>query len=443
MKRAAVYIRVSSEEQAREGFSIPEQKYRLIEYCQQNNYDIVGIYADEGVSASKDPRKRTEFQRMIADVKNGHIDIICFVKLDRWFRNVKHYYLTQDILDKHGVTWECSDEDYDPNTRSGKLNLNIKLAIGEDEAANASERVKFVFNGKVRNGQAVTGTQPKGYIIAEDKTIIKDPDSEEEIEEMFRHYFTCLNAYNTYLYIRDNYDASLQYETIRRRIKNPAYTGIYRDNPNYRPAYITQEQHLTILQNYEKKTRRPQGRKTYLFNGLLKCPKCGRTLVSCTLNKTTPGYRCRLHNSKLGCDFSVTVQERYIEPFLLLDIIKYMHEYNIQQLSAKKKEKKEIDPTIYESRLKRLNDIYIMGNISDAEYQIKSAELKLKISELKTPKQEKNTIPQAIKTLLLDEDFTTLYEELKPAERRVLWQSIVKEIIVNDEGKITKVKYIL
>lgn len=444
MKRAAIYIRVSTEDQAKAGFSLPEQKHRLFEYCKANNYEVVGVYADEGVSASKDPRRRTDFQRMLADVKAGHIDVICFIKLDRWFRNVKHYYLTQDILDKHGVTWECSDEDYDPETRSGKLNLNIKLAIGEDEAANASERVKFVFTGKVRTGQAITGMQPKGYVIADDKTIVKDPESEEEIEEMFRFYFSCLNAYQTFVYIRDNYDATVNYECIRRRIKNPAYTGEYKGNPNYRPAYITMEQHLFILQNYAKKTRRAQGCRTYIFNGLISCPECGRLLVSCTLNKTTPGYRCRLHNNKLGCGFVPTVQERYIEPFLLDDLAQYLKEYNVSShVSEKKKDKKEIDPTIYESRLKRLNDIYIMGNMSDDDYQIKSTELKLKIAELKAPKEQKVIIPQEVQEMLSNSEFSALYEGLEAKERRTFWQSIIKEIIVDDAGKITRVNYIL
>ncbi len=172
----ALYIRVSSDEQARHGLSVSEQRTTLLNYAEENNYTVVDVYADEGVSASKQPHRRHEFQRMIRDCENGLIEKIVFLKLDRWFRSVRDYYRTQDILDECNVTWECVTEDYDTATRAGKLNLNIRLAIAEDEAANASERVKFIFNGKLNRNEAITGMQPFGYKI-EDKKIVKEINS--------------------------------------------------------------------------------------------------------------------------------------------------------------------------------------------------------------------------------------------------------------------------
>ena len=155
----ALYIRVSSDEQARHGLSLPEQRATLLNYAKENKYTVVDIYADEGFTASKQPHRRKEFQRMLRDCRAGLIEKIVFLKLDRWFRSVRDYYRTQDVLDECNVTWECVLEDYDTTTRAGKLNLNIRLAIAEDEAANASERVKFVFNGKVSRKEAITGMQ--------------------------------------------------------------------------------------------------------------------------------------------------------------------------------------------------------------------------------------------------------------------------------------------
>lgn len=123
--RCALYIRVSSDEQKRNGFSLPEQRHALMQYAKEKGYTIVDLYADEGVSSSKNPQRRHEFQRMLSDVKKGKIDIIVFLKLDRWYRNVGDYYLTQAILDQYGVKWECVVEKYDTTTRTGKLGLNI------------------------------------------------------------------------------------------------------------------------------------------------------------------------------------------------------------------------------------------------------------------------------------------------------------------------------
>ena len=83
-RRAALYIRVSTEEQARKGYSLPAQKEDLEEYARKNGYAIAGYYIDEGKSARKKYTKRKEFMRMLEDVRAGKIDVILFIKLDRW-----------------------------------------------------------------------------------------------------------------------------------------------------------------------------------------------------------------------------------------------------------------------------------------------------------------------------------------------------------------------
>ena len=70
-KRAALYIRVSSDEQARHGLSLGEQKADLLRYAKEHNYVVVDIYADEGATARKDIKKRKEFQRLLADIAAG------------------------------------------------------------------------------------------------------------------------------------------------------------------------------------------------------------------------------------------------------------------------------------------------------------------------------------------------------------------------------------
>ena len=86
--RVALYIRVSTDEQVREGYSLEAQKAHLLEYAKKNGYSVVGLYADEGITARKSYKKRKEFMRLISDVEAGKIDLILFIKLDRWFRSV-------------------------------------------------------------------------------------------------------------------------------------------------------------------------------------------------------------------------------------------------------------------------------------------------------------------------------------------------------------------
>ena len=101
IKRAALYARVSTEEQAMHGVSLDAQKERLTQYAKENELSIVDLYVDEGISARKRYTARPAFMRMLEDVKSGRIDIIIFIKLDRWFRNVADYYEVQAILDRY------------------------------------------------------------------------------------------------------------------------------------------------------------------------------------------------------------------------------------------------------------------------------------------------------------------------------------------------------
>ena len=121
VRRAALYIRVSTEEQAKKGYSLPAQKEDLESYAKKNGYAIVGYYIDEGKSARKKYTNRKEFMRMIEDVKADKIDVILFIKLDRWFRSVADYYKIQEILDAHGVAWKTTQEHYDTETTNGRL----------------------------------------------------------------------------------------------------------------------------------------------------------------------------------------------------------------------------------------------------------------------------------------------------------------------------------
>ena len=123
MKRAALYIRVSTDEQARHGLSLGEQRADLERYANAHHYTIVGIYADEGSTARKALSRRKELQRLLDDVRDDKIDIILFKCLDRWFRNIRDYYKVQDILDAHHVDWEGTQERYNTTTTNGRLML--------------------------------------------------------------------------------------------------------------------------------------------------------------------------------------------------------------------------------------------------------------------------------------------------------------------------------
>ena len=176
MKRVFLYIRVSTEEQAIHGLSIEAQTAALEEWARANRHKVVGIYIDAGISARKPASKRPELQRLLDDVRAGAGELIVFTKLDRWFRNIAEYYKVQEVLEKNHVDWKTIHEDYDTTTASGRLKINIMLSVAQDEADRTGERIKAVFENKIKKGEVISGKVPLGYKI-EGKKLVPDPET--------------------------------------------------------------------------------------------------------------------------------------------------------------------------------------------------------------------------------------------------------------------------
>lgn len=130
MIKAALYLRVSSERQSKEGDSIPAQREALRKYAKEREYIIAGEYIDDGVSGTK--ADRDELMRLLEDVKSGKVNLILVTKLDRLYRNIKHYLNMMDVLDKHGVGWTAIQEPiYDTTTPQGRLIVNQMMSIAQ------------------------------------------------------------------------------------------------------------------------------------------------------------------------------------------------------------------------------------------------------------------------------------------------------------------------
>ncbi|MBE5981872.1 MAG: recombinase family protein [Paenibacillaceae bacterium] len=134
--RVAVYIRVSSDEQAERGDSIRDQKERGIKYIEEHkNMVLQDIYLDDGVSGQK--IDRDDFTRLMNHVKEGLVDLIIFTKLDRWFRSLRHYLNTQAVLEKYHAAWTAIDQPFfDTSTPYGRAFVAQSMTWAELEAQN-------------------------------------------------------------------------------------------------------------------------------------------------------------------------------------------------------------------------------------------------------------------------------------------------------------------
>ena len=452
--RAALYIRVSTEEQAMHGYSLQAQEDNLVQYATEHGYKIAGIYRDEGNSARKDITKRKVVLQLLEDVKADKLDLILFIKLDRWTRNVESYHRVQRILDAHNVSWQTTLEDYETLTANGRFKVNIMLSVNESESDRTSERIKFVFEGKrLRKEWCFTGGPgqwPYGYmpeVIDGVKRCVKNPETAAIVQDFWDYVVKYNSVRKAGMYCCEKYGITRHYRSWMVTARNELYTGTFHGVEDYCPAYVSREDWERIILGHDiiKKTQHPD--RVYLFTGLIRCPCCGNTLKATF--KTYPkdrsieynGYRC--NNARLRiCSFSHQLSEKKIEKQLLANIRNDLEQFVVQaeaEQNNRRRKPKAKDVVSLSEQLRRLNVIYMSGNISDEEYGTETKRLRNAIDQARAEEAEQR-VPnlQAIKDFL-NSDFLSTYDILGKEDQRRFWRSLIEEIYI-DGTTVTGIK---
>jgi len=430
--RAALYIRVSTEEQARHGLSLGDQRAALESYAKSHNMTVVGVYEDAGISARKPYKKRPALLRLLDDVEAKKIDIILFIKLDRWFRNVGNYYAVQEILERNKVVWQATNEDYETQTAAGRLKVNIMLSVAQDEADRTSERIKFVFDGKRARGEALTGDKPFGYII-EGKKYIKDPQTETAVNELFAKYAACGSISQTQDLIAEKYGIFLSYQAISKIIRSTAYYGKYFRADGMCPPYITKERYDKNQTLRKTIVRKCQQNRIYLFTGLMICGDCGGH-ISGRINQDQKNvsYNCQNHYCRRRpCGNAKSISEKKIEAFLMNSVENKLKSYKSNLMGMEESEEKENYQALIASkkaRLSRLKDLYLNELISLEEFKKDHAEICAAIAAMEEKQNAKKTPKLDKVEKILSGDWRNIYAELSREEKREFWRVIVKEI---------------
>lgn len=442
--RAGLFERVSTEEQARYGYSIQNQIEALEEHCEKNKFKIVDHYCDEGVSAGKPYTKRPEMKRLLDDVQAGKIDIILFTRLDRWFRNVQEYFKVQEILEANRVEWKAIWEDYDTTTSNGRMAITIFLAIAQNEREKTAERIKSVFESKRRRKEAFFGknSTPAGYIEEKDENgvtrLVKDPD----LQQAFEDFWDIAVKYESVTKAAKH--VTLEYGLTRSRQKwyelsrKEIYTGTYKGVQDYCPAYVSRENWLKLTSR--KNVKKAQNDRIYLFAGLVRCPMCGKKMSSKYCKTKLAGgvikeyfsYRCPDKEIKL-CSNKHAVAQLRMETWLLehLKSLAMLEIVKIEVAMKKPKVKPKTNIAALKEKLRRLDVSYMAGNRTDEEYLKEQKEIKdtIKKAEAEEPKNMANRDMSVLK-YVTDTDIITHYETLDDEDKRAFWRYIIKEIHV-------------
>ena len=185
-KLCGIYMRVSTEDQAREGFSLGEQEKTLKQLCDYKGYEVYKVYCDAGISA-KDMEHRPKFQEMLKDMKDGKINYIVAYKLDRVTRSVRDLEELISQLEKYNTYLVCDRDDVNTSTANGRFFVRMLTVLSQLEIEIVSERTKFGLNGAIKSGH-LPGKVALGFKKDGNKKTIIDPATAPIIKRVFDLY---------------------------------------------------------------------------------------------------------------------------------------------------------------------------------------------------------------------------------------------------------------
>ena len=449
MKKTAIYMRVSSDKQVQEGDSIAAQRSALIKYINDRpDLVLAGEYLDDGISGTK-YSQRDELQRLLDDVSSGKIELILFTKLDRWFRSVRHYTATQEILDRYNVPWTAIWEPiYDTTTPQGRLIVNQMMSIAQFEAENTGQRIRQVFAYKMSQKEYCSGQTPPGYRI-ENKHLVPNKDA-SNVREAFE------------IFARSGKLAEVQRLTtgmsgipscrvsIKKMLKNTIYIGTHPSGiEDFCEPIIPKELFFDVQRKLGMNIRCSQN-EVYLFSGLIRCAECGRSFGAST-NRRQRGngaleirhrYRCTLHYNyhPPRCENTKMIYESVMEKYLLGNLQELMHDA-VLDYDAKAAPARDRSARIsaIEKKMRRLKELFVNDLITIEEYKSDREDYERQIAELRAeqdidPDLEKASV-ESLKAIL-QMDINGIYQDLSPEERRRFWRGIIRSITFDKDRNI-------
>lgn len=316
--RAVIYVRVSTQEQAKEGFSIPAQIERLRAFCQSQGWDIVHEYIEDGKSA-KD-LDRPKMQQMLKDIKKGKIDVVLVYKLDRLTRSVLDLYELLKIFDQHNVAFRSATEVYDTSSAMGRLFLTLVAALAQWERENLAERVRFGIEQMVDEGKKPGGHSPYGYKFDKDFNCTIIEEEAKTVKMIFQLYcdgygYRSIAERLNNLNIKPRLALEWNPNSIRDILMNDMYIGTYRWGdkviPDNHPALISESLFVKAQKTMDSRGTDRKRIGKFPLTGLLRCGHCDENYMQGFYDKRDGKtyYRC------MNCN-RMTHDKRLLDPLV-------------------------------------------------------------------------------------------------------------------------------
>lgn len=366
-KKYALYVRVSTNIQFEEGYSVGAQTEKLEKYCSYQEIDKYDLYVDGGYSGSN--LNRPEMKRLIREIEEGMIECVVVVKLDRLSRSQKDtIYLLEDVFEANDVGFISLNENFDTTTPYGKAMVGILSVFAQYERENIRERTQMGMTERIKTGKW-RGTQPPfGYDYNPGDDVLVPNKDAETVRKIFELY---KEGYSTYALAKMfDMKGDKQVSDILSRV---TYIGKlkYKDDivDGLHEPLVDKKLFDEVQELRKTRTRATSHNSNYLLTGLMYCGICGakmryqkwsggKVIIYCYSKDKSKKHLVKnpdCTNQKLNA------QE--VEEAVVADMLKLSAEYQVvvcesEQQSKKGYEAMQQRKSVLEGKLKSLYNLY-------------------------------------------------------------------------------------
>ena len=452
MKQAALYCRVSKEEQV-EGYSLDAQKRAFRKLTVERGWDIYREYVEEGRSAhTDDVRKRPVFKQAIEDATAGRYDVLVVHKIDRFSRKLRITLEYFEKLGKAGVGFFSILEQVDYSTPQGKFMLVMQGGLAELYSDNLGQEVKKGLHERRAQGLYL-GLLPFGATKGEDGVPVRDLDTYPGLEMAFelaskgdsdRDVARTLNG-KGYRTTGNRGPRPFTKDTVRGILTNRFYLGELTDgnggwiNGRHEPfvdieSFEQAQQMIARRRSIPKTTKRSAN--TYSLTGLLRCVYCKGPMWIHQNTRGRARIYCRERSKGSGCDGRGTFLDVYET-----QVSAYLHRFAIPEdcqariLELYRQLEHDQDDTEreraqLEGRLARIKKLYEWGDKPEAEYLSESRQIKEELAQL-TPEDRRPDVLTHFELLLTD--VSLAWEEASQEQRNRLARQLFDAVWIKDD----------
>lgn len=466
--RVALYPRVSTLEQARDGYSINEQIERMKKYCEAHGWEVTKIYTDAGYSGGD--TERPGLQELIKDAENHRFDAVLVYKLDRLSRSQKDTLtLIEDVFLPNGVNFISMTENFDTSTPFGRAMLGILSVFAQLEREQIKERMEVGKIGRAKEGKwCGSPNVPIGYELDNDGELVINEYEAMQIQEMFRLFNMRISQRRVakmlhgkgYTYQNGGTWAGKHY--LRPMLENKHYIGMvsykgewYEGNHDPIIDKETFDKTQEILAEQDADYTKRSKRGTSLLSGLIHCGHCGSKYFCRSVTDKYSGklnyYTCYKRTANTGKYKNIPKEERCKNKNWKTNILEEKILGEIRKLSLEpdtfvvesREDKNETQINIInnriaevENKVSKLMDLYSIGGMDFNVVQDKITPLiaekeklqitlrNLEVNEDKISKEEAVEIASSLCDIL---------DEGNTDEIQFLIRELIEKIVIDND----------